>query len=342
MQWRMAVSFAEALTMAVGVEQRRALEQAFWSCSDDEASRIAIGAVLLKIISSDAQDVDSVVTSVIEHFLNVIEVDSTDAHLEISKYFISSFWKYLPPDSACFSRLSTAWIQSLNLLMKPDNGVYMYRDTTKVILLGEMLESTDLRSCGIYAESIVEDIFLCIETNRIHGTLLISGLVGPLFRSYLTHSDPPELKGLIKRSWRLCAAILGDLLASSSLICLMHQHFSSTSKFHELRPDLFNDEIFWGLVQRCFLSEDVVMRKRGGLLVEQFLQAAEPKEHASRDDSSCRKPAKAGPRAAAAPRHWLHDFIEAYRQIEGCSYLHLIFQVSLAGPPTCARSGANE
>jgi hypothetical protein len=187
--------------------------------------------------------------------------------------------------------------------------------------------------------------------NRDLSPALVKLVLGPFLTVTGSNIHGGEMIQYEESCWEFFDLLSGDLDSLSCLMCLVS---SNQLTLQRLFPTMRCDQ-FWAFVLQFMSDSDAVNRKRGAFLIENFLIQHSEKskgcqtamvsdqsevnsvEPSSRKDRKQKKKKEGKLHITAnnftdenilsTDRHWLIDFSDAYKQIEGCAYEHLIDQV---------------
>lgn len=231
----------------------------------------------------------------------------------------------LPPPLAktALDEIFRSWFIAIKRLADSEEGVECKLLALKVDFLRHVIShccKCSESALSQYFEDALE-IFLesssALVQTRQGGVrdLMLKGLLIPVIVECVRRGGERNAGLAIAALHSLAEALAKDLLSLSALMCAI---LNEGAACLSLAAQIFSDATTWNIVVACFLSKDAIVRKRACFITDIFIQ------HWDRDTQSNSKSSKA---AGSKSRLWLLDFVDAYRQVESCSYLHLVYQV---------------
>jgi hypothetical protein len=224
-----------------------------------------------------------------------------------------------PTSKAALDEIFRSWFAEINNLVDAEEvNTEMFK--LKIDFLRNVIrnaDTTNLNSLSLYFDDSLEMFIdwsstIVLKRTGIARDYALKGIFIPVAAAPIRRGHSGESTSKVVAALRiLSAALARDLASVSTLWCAILNEGSGSRDFLDL---VFSDAAIWDVVVACFLSSDAIVRKRACFIAELFIQRC----------------ASERPAPPAAPRLWLEDFVDAYRQVEGCSYLHLVYQVLIS------------
>jgi hypothetical protein len=223
---------------------------------------------------------------------------------------------------AALDEIFGSWFTEMNRLIDAEEvDTEMFK--LKLDFLQNLVRNVDATTSTSLSQYFDDslDIFidwsskLVLRRTGIARDYVLKGIFIPLAAAPIRrHRGGESCQRVVATLRSLSTALARDLTSISGLWCaILNEGFGSRN----LLELVFSDATVWETVVRCFLSSDAIVRKRACFITELFVQ-----------HWSCEQPAQEA--VCSIHRLWLEDFVDAYRQVEGCSYLHLVYQVGSA------------
>lgn len=347
MLWKMAVSYSSILVVEISDSDKdRFLKDIFdSSCSINQVELIAQCAVLASALWKFEQGRAESIISIASDFLFSEPVMYLPKQLSVIELYIINLLQAIPRDSEQYKSFLSQWFDAIKIMnidthsMLPTSAAY-----SKAKMLGVILSSHKNPWIPIEYSAVTRAIECIRHTNNASRQLLVKALLPAIFANIFRSSNVSEkavTESIILQFWSLTVTVSeSDLNSASSVICIILNSLKSSqlplSDCHVVMIAVFEHHSFWPIVIKCLLNDDAVVRKRGGFMAQQFISLIEAVAPFDKKSAKAALKSKSVNREKSEnckievpniSRHWIYDVIEAYRQIEGCSYIHLVFQV---------------
>lgn len=347
-QWQLARASIHAAGAIVDggsiLEEVRCLFE--FSVAGGDLVYLARAAVLLDSISAASPAaVDGALRAITDSFVSC----RPDAQYSLNQALLLSFFLrdladlLVQHDGPARLRFICRWVDAITEQLRNacDDCEVASNMALKLKLTGEILVGD---FTGIDLSGMVDAVIGCILVPFPDRPAVIRSVLPRclqlLFRKNAL--DTHTLHACVSKFWILASADVAPDAHSSSLAAAILVQVGAE---HDIElAAIFELNAFWDTVIRYFLHDDIVVRKRGAFLAQYFLSichGAPGSDETSAPGGAAGSKRRLGRRgeregcldpdgcAVVAPtkRHWLHDFLAIYGQIEGCRYVHLVEQV---------------